>query len=76
MKQSVQQISITEVLKTYPIFKKMNQYPNLMGLICSILMNVLKKKGIITSQQLHEQAQAEMKGDGFPFQYLDMVMDS
>jgi hypothetical protein len=81
MKASAQQMSITEVLKTYRIFKKMNQYPNLMGLMRSILMDVLEKKGIITPQQLHEQAQGEMRGDGVPEtetnrqEYLDGLID-
>jgi hypothetical protein len=74
-------MSITEVLKTNRIFKKMNQYPKLVGLMRSLFMDVLEKKGIITPDQLHEQAQEEMKGDGVPDtetnyqEYLDGLID-
>jgi hypothetical protein len=81
MKASAQQRGITAVLKTYRIFKKMNQYPNLLALMRSILMDVLEKKGISTPEQLYEQAQEEMKGDGVPDtetnrqEYLEGLID-
>jgi hypothetical protein len=53
-----------DILKTYRLFRKMNQYPNLMGLMCSIFMEVLEKRGIITQEKLHQQALEALKGDG------------
>jgi hypothetical protein len=55
-----------DILKTYRLFRKMNQYPNLMGLMYSIFMEVLEKREIITREKLHQQAVEALKGDGFP----------
>jgi len=44
----------------------MNQYPNLMGLMYSIFMEVLEKRGIITREKLYQQALEALKADGFP----------
>ncbi len=55
-----------DVLKAYRLFRKMNQYPNLMGLMFSIFMEVLEKRGIISREALHEQAFEALKRDGLP----------
>jgi hypothetical protein len=55
-----------DILKTYRLFRKMNQYPNLMGLMYSIFMEVLEKRGIITREKLYQQALEALKADGFP----------
>jgi hypothetical protein len=55
-----------DILKTYRLFRKMNQYPNLMGLMYSIFMEVLEKRGIITRDKLYQQALEALKADGFP----------
>jgi len=44
----------------------MNQYPNLTGLMFSIFMEVLEKRGIITQEKLYQQALDALKADGVP----------
>lgn len=69
-------------LKTYRLFKKMNQYPHLMGLMRSIFVDVLEQKGIISRGELYNQALEEMKRDGLPDteihrqEYLEALTDS
>ncbi len=55
-----------DILKAYRLFRKMNQYPNLVGLMYSVFMEVLEKKGIITREKLYQQALEALKADGFP----------
>jgi hypothetical protein len=55
-----------DILKAYRLFRKMNQYPNLTGLMYSIFMEVLEKRGIITRDKLYQQALEALKADGFP----------
>jgi hypothetical protein len=55
-----------DILKAYRLFRKMNQYPNLMGLMYSIFMEVLEKRGMITREKLYQQALEALKADGFP----------
>jgi hypothetical protein len=55
-----------DILKAYRLFRKMNQYPNLMGLMYSIFMEVLEKRGIITREKLYQQALEALKEDGVP----------
>ncbi len=40
-----------DILKTYRVFRQINEYPQLMGLMRSIFMDVLEQKGIITREQ-------------------------
>ena len=44
----------------------MNQYPNLIGLMYSIFMEVLENRGIITQEKLYQQALEALKADGLP----------
>ncbi len=55
-----------DILKTYRLFRKMNQYPNLMGLMYSIFMEVLEKRGVVTGEKLYQQALEALKEDGLP----------
>ena len=55
-----------DLLKPYRLFRKMNQYPHLMGLIHATFMETLEQKGIITRERLHQQAVEELKADGLP----------
>jgi hypothetical protein len=55
-----------DILKTYRLFKKMNQYPNLTGLMYSIFMEILEKRGMITREGLYQQAVKELIADGLP----------
>jgi hypothetical protein len=71
-----------DVLRTYRLFKKINQYPNLVGLIRSIFMDVLEQRGIITREKLYQQALEGLKADGLPDteanrqDYLEALIDS
>ncbi len=55
-----------DILKTYRLFREINQYPQLMGLMRSIFMDVLEQKGIITREKLHRRAREELLADGLP----------
>jgi hypothetical protein len=55
-----------DILRTYRLFQKMNQYPNVMGLMRSIFMDVLEQRGMITREALHQRAFEELKADGLP----------
>ena len=46
----------SEVLRTYRVYRKMNQYPSLVGLMRSLLVEVLEQKGVVTRERLLEQA--------------------
>ncbi len=55
-----------DILKTYRLFRQINQYPNLMGLMRSIFMDVLEQKGIVTRETLDQRAREEVIADGLP----------
>jgi hypothetical protein len=55
-----------DILKTYRLFRKMNQYPILMELMYSIFMEVLENREIITHERLYQQALEALKADGLP----------
>ncbi len=50
-----------DILKTYSLFKKMSQYPDLMGLIRTTFAEVLEQKEIVTRERLRRQAVEELK---------------
>ena len=54
-----------DLLRTYRLFKKINQYPQLTALIRSIFMDILEERGIVTREKLYQQALEELRGDGF-----------
>ncbi len=70
-----------DAVKTYRLFRKMNQYPELIGQIRSTFMEVLEGRGIITRKELHRQALQELQGDGLPetetnrLEYVDALID-
>jgi len=70
-----------DLLKTYHLYKKISQYPDLLGLIRSTFMEILEKKGIITRTKLYEAAIEELKRDGLPDteanrqEYLEALID-
>lgn len=70
-----------ELFKIYHLYKKISQYPNLLGLIRSTFMEILEKKGIISRAKLSEQALEELKHDGLPDteanrqEYLEALID-
>jgi len=55
-----------EILKTYRLFRKMNQYPSLLGLMRAIFLEVLEQRGIVSREQLYAQALAELQKEGLP----------
>ncbi|NWG01512.1 MAG: PEP/pyruvate-binding domain-containing protein [Syntrophaceae bacterium] len=55
-----------DILKAYRLYKKMNQYPDLMGLMYSLLMEVIEQRGVITREKLYQQAIDELRADGLP----------
>jgi pyruvate, water dikinase len=55
-----------DILKAYRLYRKMIPYPDLMGLMYSILMEVIEKKGVITRERLYQQAVEELNADGLP----------
>jgi hypothetical protein len=71
-----------DVLRTYRLFKKISQYPTLLGLIQSIFMDVLEQRGIITREKLYQRAVDELKADGLPDteanrqDYIEALVDS
>ncbi len=70
-----------DLLKTYRLYKKINQYPNILGLIRSTFMEILEKKGIITRAGLQERVTEELKKDGIDDteanrqEYLEALID-
>lgn len=71
-----------EILRTYRLFRKMHQYPNLIGLMRSIFMEVLDQRGTVTREQLYAQALAELQKEGVPDtetnrqEYIEALIDS
>ena len=55
-----------DAVKTYRLYQKINQYPDLIGQIRSTFIEVLEERGITTRQKLHDQALEELKAEGLP----------
>ena len=70
-----------DTLQIYRLFRRMNQYPNLLGLMRSIFMDVLSQRGLVTRDQLYAQALEEMKKDNLPTtetnrqEYIEALID-
>ena len=68
-------------LHIYRLFRRMNQYPSLLGLMRSIFMDVLSQRGLVTRDQLYAQALEEMKKDNLPAtetnrqEYIEALID-
>ena len=68
-------------LQIYRLFRRMNQYPNLLGLMRSIFVDVLSQRGLVTRDQLYAQALEEMKKDNLPTtetnrqEYIEALID-
>lgn len=54
----------TDFIKTYRLYQKMNQYPNLIGLMRAIFVEVLEQRGIITREKLYRQAMEALRAEG------------
>jgi hypothetical protein len=63
------------------MFMKMNQYPNLIGLMRSIFMDILEHKGIVTPERLYREVREDMAAEGVPDteshrqEYLESLID-
>jgi hypothetical protein len=70
-----------DAVKTYRLFRKMNQFPELLGEMRSTFMEVLEERGITTREKLYQQALAELKAAGLPDtetnrqEYLEALID-
>ena len=51
-----------EVLRTYWVYRKMNQYPSLVGLMRSHIVEVMEQKGVVTRERLLEQGRDDSRG--------------
>ncbi len=71
-----------DVLRIYRLLRHMNQYPNLIGLMRSIFMDVLQQRGTITRDALYQRASEEMRKDNVPEteaarqEYLEALIDT
>jgi hypothetical protein len=55
-----------DILQVYRLYRKMNTYPNLIGLMRSIFMDVLEQRGAITRERVYAHAIEEMRKDAVP----------
>jgi hypothetical protein len=53
-----------DVVKTYRLYRQINQYPELMGQMRSTFMEVLEDRGIITRKELYDKAVEELEAEG------------
>jgi hypothetical protein len=71
-----------EILKVYRLLRRMNQYPNLVGLMRTIFLEVLEQRGVVAREQLHRQALEAMRQDGAVEtetnrqEYLEAIIDT
>ena len=71
-----------DILQVYRLFRKMNQYPNLLGLMRSIFMDVLSQRGLMTRDRLYALALEEMRKDNVPDtettrqEYIEALIDT
>jgi hypothetical protein len=71
-----------DTLKVYRLLRKMNQYPNLVGLMRTIFFEVLEQRRALTRAQLEAQALEAMRSDGVEDtketrqEYLEAVIDT
>src|SRR5512136_1933237 len=55
-----------DLVQVYRLFRKMQQYPNVVGLMRSIFLDVLQQRGLMTRERLYSRALEEMKKDEVP----------
>ncbi len=71
-----------DILQVYRLYRKMNQYPNLLGLMRSIFIDVLAQRGVASREQLYARALQAMEKDGVPdteanrLEYVEAVIDT
>lgn len=70
-----------DFIKTYRLYQKMNQYPNLIGLMRTIFMEVLEQRGVVTREKLYHHAMEALRAEGLPEteenrqEYVDALTD-
>ena len=52
-----------DLLHIYRLYRKMHQYPNLIGLMRSIFLDVLDQRGVVRRERLYRQALDEIRKD-------------
>ncbi len=71
-----------DILRVYRLFRKMNQYPNLLGLMRSIFLEVLEQRALVTRDRLYAQALEQMQRDNVPDteanrqEYIEALIDT
>jgi len=71
-----------DLLHVYRLYQRMNQYPQLIGLMRTIFLDVLDRRGLMTRERLYAQAREEMKRDGVPDtesnrqEYIEALIDT
>ena len=55
-----------DLLHVYRLYRKMHQYPNLIGLMRSIFLDVLDQRGVVRRERLYTQALEEIRKDAAP----------
>jgi hypothetical protein len=55
-----------DLFKVYHLFKKKALYPGLTPLIDAVFLDVLEQKGIISREQIYDQAAEGLRKDGLP----------
>ena len=71
-----------ELLQVYRLFRKMQQYPNVVGLMRSIFLDILEQRGLMTREALLGRARAEMQKDRVPDtesnrqEYIEALVDT
>src|SRR5512147_783629 len=70
-----------DLLHVYRLYRRMHQYPNLIGLMRSIFLDVLDQRGLVSRERLYAQALEEMKKDEVPDtetnrqEYIEALVD-
>ncbi len=71
-----------DLLHVYRLFRKMQQYPNVIGLMRSIFLDVLEQRGLMTREGLYARARDEMQKDRVPDtesnrqEYIEALVDT
>jgi hypothetical protein len=71
-----------DLLHVYRLYRRMHQYPNLIGLMRSIFLDVLDQRGVVSRERLYARALAEMQKDGTPDtetnrqEYVEALIDT
>src|SRR5512136_1469489 len=71
-----------DLVQVYRLFRKMQQYPNVVGLMRSIFLDVLQQRGLMTRERLYSRALEEMRKDEVPDtesnrqEYIEALVDT